>query len=160
MTSVETALRVSVTCPRCSKTFEDEADGEAVSGDESDLLEATIDHVQTRLGQHLWSSHNIDSGDISDVEPKVSRIAKRNKPSIPKPAHAAAHARSRSPRPAQGTQVPQRQGGINLFLASVQINLAELSDARLLALKFAVERELVGRGGAAAPRHGNQTQEF
>ena len=155
MTSVETALRVSVTCPRCSKTFEDEADGEAVSGDESDLLEATIDHVQTRLGQHLWSSHNIDSGDISDVEPKVSRIAKRNKP-----AHAAAHARSRSPRPAQGTQVPQRQGGINLFLASVKINLAELSDARLLALKFAVERELVGRGGAAAPRHGNQTQEF
>jgi hypothetical protein len=60
---------------------------------------------------------------------------------------------------AQGKDT-QGQGQINLFLASVQINLAELSDARLLALKFAVERELVGRGGAAAPRHGNQTQEF
>lgn len=149
MTSVETALRVSVTCPTCSKTFEDEADGEAVSGDEGDLLKATIDHVQTRLGQHLWSSHNIDSGDISDVEPKVSKIAKRSKP-----AHAAAHARSRSPRPASRTLVLQPQGRTNIFLACVQINLAEFSEAGLLALKSAVERELVGRRGAAAPRHG------
>jgi hypothetical protein len=128
---------VSVKCSHCSKVFENTVEG-SDSDDGDEVLQTTIEHVKTRLGQHLWSSHNIDCDDISDVEPSVTR--KRSKPA------AAASARSRSPRAVRETG----EGRANLFLASVQINLTEFSDLKLQGLKEAVQREIESR-------HGNMT---
>lgn len=148
-------VRITVTCPapECEKGFSVEV---PQPGDTNDIekFDEGVESVQTRLGQHMWSVHRINSDHEPDVIPQVVDIKVKKKMEQPR-------GRSRSPTgPTVGNSMnarpplPRSQASTaaslkpavprraNMFTLEAQINLGAMPSERLRELSVAVQREL------------------